>query len=102
MSRLAFVTLRYRDRAVASRHLAGHQAWLRAGFAQGRILLAGGLDDDDGGGILMRADDPEALAALVADDPFVAHGVVDATITAMTAARADQRLEWLLDEVHGA
>ena len=83
-----------RDRA--GRFMDGHKAWLQRGFDDGVFLLAGGLRPDRGGGIVADATTRDELERRVADDPFVAEGVVEASIHEIAPARADDRLAFLL------
>ncbi len=79
----------------AADHMAGHNAWLRQGFADGVFLLAGSLDGGQGGGVIAHGCDRAALEARVATDPFVAEGVVTAEIIGLSPALTDPRLGFL-------
>ena len=92
------VLLRFSEaRANAPNWLAGHQAWLQQGFDEGVFLLAGRLQPQQGGAVLAHGTSREALQRRVNEDPFVAHGVVDAEILDIVASRSDERLRFLLD-----
>lgn len=92
------VLLRFSEgRANAPQWLAGHQAWLQQGFDEGIFLLAGSLQPQQGGAVLAHGTHREALQQRVNEDPFVAHGVVEAEILDIAASRGDARLHFLLD-----
>lgn len=86
------------SRDQAAPHMAGHKAWLQAGFNDGVFLAAGNLLGQPGGGILVHGVDEAALRQRLAQDPFVAHGLVEVTLAGFTPARTDSRLDFLLAE----
>jgi hypothetical protein len=59
--------------------------------------LAGSLEPGLGGGIMAHNTTRPDLQRRVNDDPFVREDVVSAEILEMEAARADDRLKFLLD-----
>ena len=83
------------NRAAAPRLMEGHNAWLRKGFEEGRFLLAGGIEPKAGGAILATASSRAEGEARVAEDPFVAEGVVAAEIIEIAPGRTDPRLAFL-------
>lgn len=83
------------NRAAAPRLMDGHNAWLREGFEEGRFLLAGGIEPKAGGAILATASSRAEVEARVAEDPFVAEGVVAAEIIEIAPGRTDPRLAFL-------
>ena len=90
------VLLKFSDnKAKAGAHMDGHKAWIQRGFDAGTFLIAGGLQPNAGGGILAHGVSRAALEALVAEDPFVAEGVVSAEIHEIAPARTDDRLAFL-------
>jgi len=92
------VLLKFSDnKAAASQHMEGHKAWLKQGFDDGVFLLAGSLQPNLGGGILAHNASLSELQQRVNDDPFVAENAVDAEIIELAAAKADERLSFLLD-----
>lgn len=92
------VFLRFADnRAQASLHMAGHKAWLQQGFDDGVFLLSGSLQDRQGGSLLVHNTTREALEARVRLDPFVVEGVVSAEVVGLEPAKADARLQFLLE-----
>ena len=84
------------NKASAPTHMEGHNAWLKQGFEAGHFLLAGSLQPGLGGGILAQAPDRAAVEALLAEDPFVAEGVVEPEVHELSPARADDRLAFLV------
>ena len=89
------VLLKFADKAKAAEHMEGHKAWLQQGFDDGVFSLAGSLQPNLGGGILAQGTSPAELKARVAQDPFVAAGVVTAEVLEITPSRADERLAFL-------
>lgn len=90
------VFLRFAEhRAKAGALMAQHNAWLARGFETGVFVLSGSLQPNAGGAILARGADRAALDAMVAEDPFVAEGVVTAEIHAISPGRVDERLSFL-------
>ncbi len=83
------------NRAAAPRLMEGHNAWLRKGFEEGSFLLAGGIEPKAGGAILATASSRAEMEARVAEDPFVAEGVVAAEIIEIAPGRTDPRLAFL-------
>ncbi|WP_315092688.1 YciI family protein [uncultured Cellulomonas sp.] len=54
-----------------------HRAYLSALVEHGTLLGSGPFTEGDPGALLVfRAESPEAVAAILADDPFVREGVV--------------------------
>jgi uncharacterized protein YciI len=84
-----------RDQAAA--HMEGHKAWLAEGFAAGVFLMAGSLQPGRGGAILAAGCSREELDARMAADPFVQHDVARPEIHEISPARADERLQFLLE-----
>jgi uncharacterized protein YciI len=89
------VTLTFADKSRAGELMEGHKAWIQRGFEQGYFLMVGSLQPNRGGGILAHGASLEKLEGFVAEDPFVAEGVVTAEILEITPARFDDRLEFL-------
>lgn len=59
------------------RHLEAHRAYLAEQFANGLFLASGPKEPRTGGVILARVETSEQLAAVLARDPFVIHGIAD-------------------------
>lgn len=81
----------------AAPFMAEHKAWLQKGFDDAVFLTAGSLQGEPGGGILVQGLSAEALQQRLAEDPFVAHDIVEVTVTEFAVARADARLAFLLE-----
>ncbi|MBJ7290101.1 YciI family protein [Williamsia sp.] len=54
-------------------HRAEHRAWLARLVDEGTVLESGPYPDGSGALLIFRADDADALAVILTDDPF--HGV---------------------------
>lgn len=54
-------------------HRADHRAWLARLVEEGIVLESGPYPDGSGALLIFRADDADALASILTDDPF--HGV---------------------------
>jgi uncharacterized protein YciI len=92
------VLLKFSDnKAQAGQFMDGHKAWIQRGLEEGIFLLIGSLQPNQGGGILAYNTTRSDLESRVKDDPFVAERVVTAEILEITPAKADARLEFLLD-----
>lgn len=89
------ITLRLADRSRAQQFIDGHNAWIRRGFDDGVFLLVGSLPPNAGGAILAHHASMAEIEARVQDDPFVAAGVVEAEILAISPGRTDERLAFL-------
>ena len=77
--------------------MEGHNEWIRRGFDDGVFLLVGSLQPDLGGGIVAHNTTLSDFQSRVSSDPFVAEKVVSAEILEITPAKADERLQFLLD-----
>lgn len=90
------VLLRFADnQAEAADHLAAHNAWIRRGFDDGAFLLVGSVPPGVGGAILAHGGDRSDVEKRVAEDPFVAEGVVAPEIIEITPNLTDERLRFL-------
>lgn len=81
----------------ASQLMEGHNAWIKRGFDDGVFLLVGSLQPKRGGCVIVHNTSLFDLQTRVNDDPFVAEQVVEAQILEISAAKADERLKFLLD-----
>jgi len=84
------------NRAMSGAFLDSHKAWIQRGTEDGVFLLVGNLEPKLGGAILAHGVSLAELQSRVEADPFVEHGVVSAEILQVTAAKADERLRFLL------
>lgn len=57
-------------------HLEAHKGWLVKYIKAGHVLFAGPLSDESGGFILAHADQLSDAEKIMAEDPFVEHGLV--------------------------
>ncbi|MBB1250652.1 YciI family protein [Rhizobium sp. G21] len=83
------------DRSRAGALLDGHNDWLRRGFDQGLLMMAGSLQPNLGGALIAAGGDRAVIEAFVAEDPFVAEGVVEIEIYEVAPKRFDERLAFL-------
>lgn len=91
------VFLRFSDnKQRASDYMQGHMEWIEKGLADDVFLLVGSLQPNQGGGILAYNTSLDELQERVTFDPFVQQNVVKAEIYELSAAKADQRLNFLL------
>ena len=85
------------NRARAGELMDAHNAWIAGGFDDGVFMLVGSLQPGRGGAIVAANTTREALEQRLGEDPFVAENVVDAEILEISPARAEPRLQFLLD-----
>lgn len=92
------VLLKFSDnKSRAAEFMEGHNAWVKRGFDDGVFLLVGSLQPSLGGGILAHNTSLADLQIRVKDDPFVAENVVIAEVLEIAVAKADGRLDFLLN-----
>ena len=80
----------------AADYMQGHMEWIEKGVADDVFLLVGSLQPNQGGGILAYNTSMNELQERVKADPFVQQNVVKAEVYELSAAKADQRLSFLL------
>jgi len=85
------------NKGQAGQFMAGHNDWIRRGFDDGVFVLVGSLQPNLGGAIVAHNISLSDLQSRVNDDPFVAEKVVSAEILEITPAKADARLQFLLN-----
>ena len=85
------------NKGQAGEFMEGHNEWIKRGFDDDVFLLVGSLQPDSGGGIVAHNTSLPDLQSRVNADPFVAENVVSAEILEITPAKADERLNFLLD-----
>ena len=85
------------NKAQAGQFMDGHNAWIKQGFDDGVFLMAGSLQPGLGGSVIAYNASLPDLEERVNSDPFVAENVVTAEILEITAAMADERLQFLVD-----
>ncbi len=92
------VLLKFSDhKSKVGQFMEGHKQWIKSGFDDGVFLMVGSLQPNAGGGILAHNTTLPELQSRLDDDPFVAEDVVKAEILEITPARAEERLQFLLD-----
>lgn len=90
------VLLRFSEnKADASQHMAGHNAWIRRGLDDGVFLLVGSIQPGLGGAVVAHGTSLAELRERVATDPFVAGKVVDPEIIEIAPGMTDERLAFL-------
>ena len=95
---MLIVLLKFSDnREQAGEFMEGHNDWIKRGFDEGVFLLAGSLQPGLGGAIVAHNTTLSELQHRVNDDPFVAENVVRAEVLEISPARADSRLQFLLE-----
>jgi len=85
------------NKAQAGELMDAHNEWIKNGFDEGVFLLVGGLQPSLGGGIVTHNTSKEELESRVNDDPFVKNNVVTAEILEISPAKADERLQFLVN-----
>jgi len=93
------ITLRFADKSRAALHMDAHKAWIRMGLQEGVFVLVGSIQPNAGGAIIAHNTSLPALQERLAQDPFVAQGVVTADILEIAPSMTDERLAFLKDEV---
>jgi uncharacterized protein YciI len=89
------VTLTYKvPNDEVDRHLEGHMAWLKEGYASGGFLAAGRRVPRTGGMILAQGE-RHAIEAMIKRDPFNVNGVADYTIAEVNITTTAEGLEGL-------
>lgn len=85
------------NKGQAGEYMDGHNAWVQRGFEDGVFVLVGSLQPSLGGAIVAHNTSLAELQSRVNDDPFVTQGVVNAEILEITPAKADERLQFLIN-----
>lgn len=85
-----------RPLAEADAHLEAHRGFLAEQYANGVFLASGPKEPRTGGVILARAGSVEELEAVLAQDPFQAHGVAEYRVTRFHVRAAGRGLEQLV------
>jgi len=89
------------NKSQAGQFMDAHTEWIQRGFDDGVFLVVGSLQPNLGGGIVAHNTSLPDLQARVNADPFVAHDVASPEILEITPSRADERLDFLLDQGGG-
>lgn len=75
------------NRSQAAQWMAGHKEWIEKGISDGVFLLAGSLENAQGGALLAVKLSKAEVTALVEEDPFVTHQVVEPEIVSIVPSR---------------
>jgi uncharacterized protein YciI len=75
------------DLADIDAHMAAHVRFLKRYYAAGNFLVSGRKIPRDGGIILAVGTSREQIEAIVAEDPFCAHGLADFRIIEFRASQ---------------
>lgn len=84
------------NRSQAAQWMAGHKEWIEKGINDGVFLLAGSLENAQGGALLAVKLSKAEVTALVEEDPFVAHQVVEPEIISIAPSRMTEEFASLL------
>ncbi len=90
------IILRFADKARASDFMEAHKAWIARGFDTGIFMLMGSLQPAMGGTLFAEKGARQEIEDFVAQDPFVAEGIVTAEVLEIAPNRTDERLAFLL------
>ncbi len=91
------VFLKFADKSRAPAFMEAHKQWIAEGFDDGVFLTVGSLQPNAGGAIIANGLDRDALDKRIAEDPFVAEGVVNPEVYEVSPARTDPRLDFIKD-----
>ena len=89
------------DRQNATRHLPGHNAWLKRGIEDGVFLMAGSLGSNLGGAILAHGASRAKIQDRVNEDPFVRENVVSAEVLEFSPSVASEDFQFVLKREGG-
>ena len=89
------ITLRFADRTHAPRLMEAHRDWIARGFERGILILVGTLQPGVGGMLIAHGATRGEIEAFIAEDPFVAEGVVTSELLEIDPGRTDARLAFL-------
>ncbi len=84
------------NRSQAAQWMDGHKEWIEKGISDGVFLLAGSLQNAQGGAVLAVKLSKTEVTALVEEDPFVKHQVVEPEIISIAPSRMTMGLAELV------
>lgn len=84
------------NRSQAAQWMSGHKEWIEKGINEGVFLLAGSLENAQGGALLAVKLSKSEVTALVREDPFVVHQVVEPEIISIAPSRMAQSMAALV------
>ena len=87
------------DLTEVDKYLPGHNLYLKKNQKSGAFICSGPRNPRTGGVILCRAENEEAVRAIVKEDPFVASGVADYELINFRAVDCAEGYEAFLDKV---
>ena len=67
--------------------MVGHKEWIEKGINDGVFLLAGSLENSQGGALLAVKLNKAEVTALVEEDPFAKHQVVEPEVISIVPWR---------------
>ena len=85
------------DLARIDAHMAAHVRFLKKYYAAGNFLVSGRKIPRDGGIILAVGESRSQIEAIVAEDPFYAHGLADFRIIEFRASQRADDIQKCLD-----
>lgn len=91
------VMLKFADKTKAAQLMGQHNDWIAQGFDDGVFVLVGSMKPNAGGAVIAHNATLAEIEARVAQDPFVAEGVVVPYIVEITPNRFDERLALFAD-----
>lgn len=92
------ILLKFSDgRGRAAEFMEAHMKWVRQGFDDGVFLLVGSIKPGLGGAVIAHKTSLADLKKRVSADPFVSENIVTSEILEIEPAKADPRLQVLLE-----
>src|SRR5687767_11403545 len=80
-------------------HMAAHMKFLKKYYASGNFLVSGRKIPRDGGIILAVGDSRRRIEEIVAEDPFLMHGLADARVIEFRASQRADDIDQRIDRV---
>lgn len=84
------------DLAEIDAHMRAHVAFLNKYYASGNFLVSGRKVPREGGIILAVAESRERIEAIVSEDPFYQHGLVEFRVIEFRASQRARSIDALL------
>ena|SRR5215217_3176918 len=78
-------------------HMAAHVKYLKKYYAAGHFLVSGRKIPRDGGIIIAVGESREQVERIVREDPFCAHGLVDARVIEFRASQKADDIQQRID-----
>ena len=82
-------------------HMAAHVRFLKKYYAAGIFVVSGRKIPRDGGMILAVSESRQRIEAIVAEDPFLVHGLADARVIEFRASQRADDINARIDRVDG-